>query len=149
MGFKARCIVGLIDLVYVSYQSHPLTDDELREILKVARETNKTLDITGMLLYRDGFFIQALEGEAETVEKLYNKILQDPRHINVLVVSKESITDRAFSQWEMGFNKVTDSTLAKMEGFSDFMENPDASFFTDHPPRAKRLLETFREQIYF
>ena len=35
-------------------------------------------------MYRDGFFIQALEGEEETVMSLYNKIKTDPRHRSVL-----------------------------------------------------------------
>ncbi|NJO83577.1 MAG: BLUF domain-containing protein, partial [Blastochloris sp.] len=47
-----------------------MTDDQLREILVKARDKNRRLNVTGMLLYRDRFFIQALEGEQEVVEPL-------------------------------------------------------------------------------
>jgi hypothetical protein len=40
-----------------------MSDKHLEAMLKKARNKNEKSAITGMLLYRDGFFIQALEGE--------------------------------------------------------------------------------------
>ncbi|MEL6406516.1 MAG: BLUF domain-containing protein, partial [Chloroflexota bacterium] len=57
-------------IVYVSYASHTMSESELVEILDTARENNQRLNVTGMLLYRDGFFIQALEGEQAVIEPL-------------------------------------------------------------------------------
>lgn len=143
--------MGLISLVYVSFASHDMTDDELKDILKVARQTNETLNITGMLLYRGRFFIQALEGEAEAVNELYEKIKKDARHVNVTLVDTHPITERAFVGWHMGFNKLKDTAPAGLgdDGYTDFLIHPTSQFFTDKPDRAKILLNSFRDQIYF
>lgn len=140
----------LVSLVYVSFASHDMSDDELREILEVARRKNKELNVTGMLLYRDGFFIQALEGERNKVDPLYDKIAEDPRHRNVLKVYETEIKHRAFSDWSMGFNKISDEQIAQTPGFTEYLEKPDEShFFKDQPSRATKLLEQFKNQTYF
>lgn len=141
--------MSLISLVYVSFASHPMTDEELQAILAEARDFNKPNNITGMLLYRDGFFIQALEGEAEVVEPLYNGISKDERHKNVLLVYKNTITERSFSDWSMGFNKIEAGDGGDLPGFTDFLAKPSAEYFTDHPSRATVLLESFKNKTYF
>jgi hypothetical protein len=142
--------MSTISLVYVSFASHDLTDDELRDILRVARTTNQKLDITGMLLYRDGFFIQALEGDKEKVEPLYDKIKNDPRHKNVTLVYSLPIETRSFHNWSMGFNKISHASAANLPGFIDFLDGSrDVSFFADHPSRATLLLQEFKDQIFF
>lgn len=140
----------LITLVYVSYESHALSDEELRAILESSRRNNQANNITGMLLYRDGFFIQALEGEKDIVESIYAKISKDTRHRNILMVYTNAIENRSFSNWMMGFNKVTDDSLKKVEGFTDYLTQPmNADFFTKNPSRAKILLEHFRDETFF
>lgn len=142
--------MSLVSLVYVSVASDNLTDEDIKDILQVARDFNAQHDITGMLLYRDFFFIQALEGEEEQVEALYEKIAQDPRHQNVLTVHKTPIEQRSFTQWSMGFNKIEDAEAANVPGFSDFLQNKsDMSYFTSQPSRATKLLEAFKDRIYF
>jgi hypothetical protein len=140
----------LISLVYVSYESRTLSDDELRAILESSRRHNQANNITGMLLYRDGFFIQALEGEKDIVESTYARIGTDTRHRNVLMVFRNTIEHRSFSNWMMGFNKVTDATLKELDGFTDYLNQPmDSSFFAKNPSRAKLLLEHFRDKTFF
>ena len=137
----------LVSLVYVSLASHEMTDEELQSLLAVARETNARLGISGMLLYRDGYFIQALEGEEAAVDKLFDKISHDPRHKSVLVVTKTPIQERSFEQWSMGFNKVDAQELS---GFTDFLDKPfEHSYFEQHPTRAVALLEQFRDRTFF
>ena len=139
----------MITLVYVSFATNPMPDDELRDLLKIARENNKALDVTGMLLYRDGFFIQALEGEEETVMSLYNKIKTDPRHRSVLQVYRESVKNRSFEEWSMGFNKLESESLEGIDGYTDFLKKPSADFFANNPTYAKMLLNMFRTRSYF
>jgi hypothetical protein len=142
--------MGLINLVYVSLSQGDMTDDELKDILKVAREHNGGKNITGMLLYRDGYFIQALEGEAADVDALYAKIQKDPRHHHVLTVFRNTIEKRIFDNWAMGFNHIEEIDPDKMPGFTDFMEKQnDHKFFMAHPGRAVQLLEHFRDHTYF
>jgi hypothetical protein len=61
--------MGLVSLVYVSVARELMSDEDLKAILEVARRKNAERNITGMLLYRSGYFIQALEGEEADVER--------------------------------------------------------------------------------
>lgn len=139
----------LTSLIYVSYATQPMTDDELLSLLKEFRQKNADKQVTGMLLYRDGFFIQALEGEADVVEPLYKKISMDKRHRNVLKVSQEIISERSFKSWAMGFNKVENKDMESVEGYTSFLAKPDVEFFTSKPTRARVLLNSFQQHTYF
>jgi hypothetical protein len=140
----------LIELIYVSIESRLLTDADFKTILQTARTFNSANQITGMLLARDGYFIQALEGEAVVVETLYEKIKQDPRHANVLLISKTTIKERSFKEWSMGFNKIEDADLAALPDFNDFLKGKhEIDYFVNQPSRATRLLERFRDRTYF
>jgi hypothetical protein len=83
-----------------------MKDQELAEILRVARRHNPVNGITGVLLYRDGNFIQVLEGEPAAVEATFARIERDRRHRQVLVISREAQTERVFEHWAMGFRHI-------------------------------------------
>jgi len=142
----------LIELTYVSFAVKPMSADELEDILLKSKKNNAERDITGMLLYRDRYFIQALEGEEKVVESLYKRIMTDPRHSNVLLVAKEAIMIRTFNKWSMGFSNldyipdVAKKRIESLDGFTNFLSKPvDAKFFAQTPTRAKVLLSTFKE----
>ncbi|MCE7946275.1 MAG: BLUF domain-containing protein [Chloroflexi bacterium CFX4] len=139
----------LISLVYISFAKHPMSESELRALLEECRTNNEKLNVTGMLLYRNGFFIQALEGDEEVVEKLYAEILKDPRHQDILRVYKAPIMVRSFPNWTMGFNQISDQHRLDMEGYSDFLARPSAEYFAQQPSRAQILLESFRNETFF
>lgn len=140
--------MALVSLIYVSYASQSMSDDELKPILEVSRRNNTANGITGMLLYRDGFFIQVLEGEKEMVDSTFRKIAVDPRHGNVLEICENEITERTFSHWQMGFNHIQEYQLKQMEGYTDYLESP-ADFMRAKPDRALMLLEAFRDRTFF
>lgn len=64
-------------LLYISAAEHEFSEKELEELLKAARENNERLEISGMLLFHKGSFIQALEGKKDDVERLYQNISID------------------------------------------------------------------------
>jgi len=84
----------MLSLIYVSTAVKPLSDEELLDILKLSRENNATKEITGLLLYKGGNFMQVLEGPDEAVEALYKKIEADPHHKDLNVLSREQISAR-------------------------------------------------------
>ncbi|MDD1617775.1 MAG: hypothetical protein CG439_2841 [Methylococcaceae bacterium NSP1-2] len=67
-------------LVYVSIATRKMSDNDLQTLLEKARKKNEGSAITGMLLYRDGFFAQVLEGELKDIEDLFAIISRDERH---------------------------------------------------------------------
>ena len=112
-------------LVYVSYSSRPIIEEDLRHILEVSKRDNAKANITGMLLYLQGRFIQILEGPKEAIDNLYGKIIQDPRHKNPQIILEGRIVKRNFSNWNMGFKLLDLNEFSELSGFQD----PDA-FFT-------------------
>lgn len=140
----------LIALTYVSAASHKMSDEELLDILEVSRENNRKHNITGMLLYRDHYFIQVLEGERSVVEPLYDKIAQDDRHHHVLLVGKDKIDERSFSDWTMGFRDLNKMDVSELDGYTDFLDQPfDMNNVTDTSSRAVAFLNLFRSRINY
>lgn len=139
--------MALTALVYISFATKNLSETELTEILQKARENNQKLDVTGMLLYRNGFFIQVLEGEDKVVMPLYEKIKQDARHRSILMIHKGGIRQRSFQDWSMGFQFIENKDLAGLDGFSDFLDKPfTGEFFKQNPSSAQILLFSFKER---
>ena len=137
-------------LVYVSLSNQEMTEKDLKNLLKGARAEMKDLDITGLLLYRDGFYIQALEGEECKIDALFDRISKDPRHRDVTTVYKKPIQQRSFTDWTMGFSRIDDATaLEKIDGYSDFLQNPTPGFFKAQPSYAQMLLENFKHDLLF
>ena len=136
-------------LIYVSLANQEMSDDHLKSLLAKARAKNESLHITGMLLYRDGFFIQALEGEEADIDALFEVIIVDKRHRDVLKISKKAINQRSFPDWTMGFNKIDDKDIAIVEGFSDFLQRPKSEFEKFKASEAEALLNQFKHQLLF
>ena len=141
--------MSIISLVYVSSAVYFMSNNELRDLLTVARNKNAQHDITGMLLYRDGFYIQVLEGAPEDITQLYSNIKKDPRHENVTLIYSESIEERAFSDWSMGFNVLDDVNLKYLDGYTNFLVKPSCDFFASNASETKKLLLKFRDQSAF
>jgi hypothetical protein len=108
-------------LIYISSASSAMSEQDLADILSVSRSNNSQTSITGMLLYKNGEFMQALEGNRDDVEKLYEIISQDNRHKDSLVLSRKEIPERSFAEWSMGFKNIS---AMSHEGLID----PDSFF---------------------
>lgn len=93
----------LVRLLYYSRASREISLADLKSILETARNNNQALNVCGMLCYDKQYFLQALEGERETVNELYLDIADDPRHDEVIIISYEEVSAPTFSQWEMGY----------------------------------------------
>jgi len=92
----------MFHLVYVSSAVEPFSKTELVELLHVARANNERLGITGMLLYRDGNFMQVLEGEEPVVRDLYARIERDPRQARTLAYGRVRAVEGVRRDWETG-----------------------------------------------
>src|SRR4051812_28116301 len=127
---------------YSSAGVAPFSDAELTALLALARVNNRRLGVTGMLLYHDGSFLQALEGDEQVVESLYAKIGRDKRHHRVVALLRRQIDARYFDQWQVGFAAMK-TVPSNMPGYSDYLQlrgNPIESGNI-----AARLLAAFRD----
>lgn len=138
----------MYSLTYVSSAVHPFSEDELVDLLAVSRHNNARLGITGMLLYKDGNFMQVLEGEEEAVRGLYEKIGSDPRHRGEIALQKGHSEGRHFPGWEMGFRNLDSSEARSTPGYSEFLNAPlTGREFSENPSRSQRLLLTFKRSM--
>ncbi|GAB4522683.1 MAG: hypothetical protein OHK0046_35590 [Anaerolineae bacterium] len=138
--------MGVINLIYGSSASTMMSDEELLDILQTSRRNNARLGVTGMLLYKDGNFLQVLEGEEDVVMSLYEKIAQDPRHHQVLTILKRPVEKREFAEWEMGFYNISKADYSQVEGYNEFMNvSLHAENFFNNPAFAYRFLQVFKE----
>lgn len=141
--------MSLYCLVYESIANQEMSDDNLKELLATARLKNALLDITGMLLFKNRFFMQALEGEKDAIEKIFDKVMKDPRHSEVLIIYKKPITERRFPEWQMGFNKIDDNRANLIDGFSSFLHQPTPRFFKHQATQVELLLDKFKHKNVF
>ncbi|RYG57796.1 MAG: BLUF domain-containing protein [Alphaproteobacteria bacterium] len=94
-------------LVYTSRATSPVDAIALAEL---SRQRNRRTGITGGLAVIDAVYLQYLEGTEEAVEKLFVKILEDPRHCDVKVLERRHTPRRMFTNWRMALLEWTDRT---------------------------------------
>lgn len=109
-------------LLYVSRETAPLEPDQLMALLRRARDKNRQLGITGLLAYRDGQFMQILEGEEAELQRLFAAIEADPRHEAVAVVWQRAVEERDFAAWPMAFRHPSDVQLSRLPRFKEMLE---------------------------
>ena len=109
----------MIRLIYVSSATRPMGEQDLLDLLAQSRPRNTRQHVTGMLVYRDGAFLQVLEGESADVQEIYRSITMDDRNTGHYLIAKEEITDRNFPAWSMGFKDLTKCPADELEGYSD------------------------------
>ena len=136
----------LYQIIYASAATRSIEEEELLAMLKLAREKNSRLGITGMLLHCDGSFIQAIEGPRDQVTDLLRVIRQDPRHSRIAVLFEGQIKNRSFSQWSMGFNRPSTEELAMTEGYTPYLDlGNDPKAIKNYRSVALKLIGAFRE----
>lgn len=88
--------MNLFQLTYLSKSElHPLgLHEELEIIQKTASELNREKQITGILIYRDGYFLHRLEGNRKDIIYLAERIAADRRHSQFKILSQGAIATR-------------------------------------------------------
>ena len=88
---------------HVIYISRPTHFDHmvLEDILTKSRSNNPAIGVTGNLIYHADLFLQMLEGPHLAVHKLYETIMADNRHADIVKLRDESFNRRLFASWAM------------------------------------------------
>lgn len=98
----------LVQLTYASRISKALASEDIKNILQQSQTNNQADGVTGALCLSNGIFLQILEGDRNTVNSVYHKILQDSRHKDPAILDYREVTARQFSEWSMGLITRTD-----------------------------------------
>jgi len=106
----------LVRLMYASRAVEPVKPETLNAILKKSTFNNPSVGVTGVLCFSGDIYLQVLEGGRMQVSALYNRIAQDPRHRDVVLLSYDEIDERSFASWSMGqvnMNRLNPALLLK------------------------------------
>jgi len=138
----------MYSLTYVSSATVPFSPSSLRELLEKSRSNNLKRGITGMLLFKDGNFMQVLEGEQAAVDATQQRIDSDPRHTGLIVLLRGEIAERSFAEWSMAFQDLNDESSRQTPGYSDFLITPlnDPRFRND-PEASRKLIAVFKRNL--
>ena len=91
------------EIRHVIYISKPTHFDHLvlEDILTKSRANNPAIGVTGNLIYHSDLFLQLLEGPHSAVNRLYETILADNRHTDIVKLLDETFNRRLFASWAM------------------------------------------------
>jgi len=138
-------------MFHIAYVSSAVTEfkkAQLRALLERSREKNHRLELTGLLLYRSGNFMQVVEGPEANVRGLYHTICEDPRHRDIFPLFQEAVREREFPNWSMAFHDLDIEDGSAIPGYSDFLNAAwTRGDFAAAGSKARRLLDGFRERL--
>ena len=113
----------LVRLIYASRKDEKFNQTDIEDILSVARTENAKDGVTGLLCFNRKYFLQCLEGSRSKVNATYRKILNDPRHSDIVLLSYDEISVREFDNWHMGYipeTALTDEVNLRYSGNKNF-----------------------------
>lgn len=100
--------MGVYQLLYYSKASREISQADIDLIIEKANEYNDEKDISGVLMYHSGVFLQFIEGEKQEVLELYRRIQSDERHKSVIKLAEIESEQRIFPDWNMGYCTICD-----------------------------------------
>ncbi len=95
-------------IVYTSSAVEDFSFTDIEQLLLGARRRNRALGVSGMLVFHDRTFLQALEGEQRAVNEIFAMIASDQRHQDIEILHRgPGFDQRLFGEWSMGFADFT------------------------------------------
>ena len=91
----------MIQLIYVSDASGTLAADDVFTIIETSAHNNLRDDLTGFLIFSQRRFFQLVEGPEAHIAALLARLNKDPRHSSIRILSRQTITERAYPRWQM------------------------------------------------
>ena len=88
-------------LIYKSQSVSEVDQEMVKDIIECSWKTNEKSKITGALLATRTHFLQVLEGEFAEVNETFFRIVSDPRHQYIQLISFAPAARRLFEGWTM------------------------------------------------
>ncbi len=135
-------------LIYSSRATQDFWPDDLFRLVETSRRKNALRAVTGMLLFREGQFLQLLEGPEREVKSVYEIVKRDPRHTDLKIVLTEEVAERQFPQWTMGFERLDEAWSVPRAWTTILEDGLNSASMAENPSRAKDLLLTFQHTLH-
>jgi len=124
-------------IVYCSRAVNDMDKDALEKIIDTAKHHNPRFGITGLLVFGSGIFFQWLEGPKDNVSSLFKIICADPRHSNVVLLTKEDeFRERLFPNWDMELVAATDISAVLEDAMNEASD-----------PKQKKALSNMLQEL--
>jgi hypothetical protein len=130
----------LVQIIYVSTATPPFTRAQLVGLLAQARANNHARRISGLLVYDEGFFLQVLEGPEADVDALFAHVERDPRHCNIRLLLRQTLTQKEYHDWSMGFVDTADLN-GQIEGYRPYRS---LALEIRDKTKARKLIQMFQ-----
>jgi Sensors of blue-light using FAD len=93
-------------LLYFLYASTPMLGEldverELAELVSLSTASNKDKNLTGALIYTEKYFVQFLEGDSLSIDKLMAKVVIDTRHKDIILMARGVPSSRIFESFSL------------------------------------------------
>ncbi len=137
----------IFQLVYSSIATKEFWPDDLFALVEKSRRKNFDRDITGMLLYHQGQFLQLLEGPERAVRGCYSIVERDPRHTSTQILMTQESEERDFPHWTMGFEKMEEAWNLPRQWATVFEDGFGSAAALENPSAAKELLLSFQHGL--
>lgn len=102
-------------LVYISRSALGLTNAELEDILAASSARNRSLDVTGALLFDGLAFLQYIEGPQPAIATVFARVEASRRHSDIRVLARGQVDARYFTRWSMACRHVDASMIQRLE----------------------------------
>ncbi|MCZ2720614.1 BLUF domain-containing protein [Marinomonas sp. 15G1-11] len=134
----------LTRLIYASTISDELSVEEIKSIVKAARQGNPASGLTGLLYFNRRYFLQCLEGARTEVNDTFHRIQKDKRHKNIVILEYNEITERIFPDWSMGYLPESNTTQTV---YMRFANNPIFNPYLMRGKSALGLVKALKETL--
>lgn len=94
--------------IYFSISCSLNIENDVEDIVERSRVNNPNMGLTGLLLHSGGSYMQVLEGPADAVKTMLERIAQDPRHTDFVPMINQTVNQRSFPDWSMGCRRIAD-----------------------------------------
>ncbi len=140
----------LSHLLYISDATAPMSQDDLDAIARTAQARNRDNNITGILMYGNGHFMQLIEGRVHDLNRLFTALNRDNRHHRIKMLTFCPIRARRFGDWDMNVINLASSPklrrarLSQLVGRHAMQRLDEIDDFRQH---TGELLDEFQAQL--
>ena len=134
---EARSSQSIHHIAYCSHVTQNMDKEALEKIITAAKRHNPRFGITGLLVFGSGIFFQWLEGPRDNVTSLSKIITADPRHSDVVLLTKEDeFRERLFPNWDMELVAAEDISAVLEDAVNDASD-----------PKQKNILSRMLQEL--
>lgn len=107
--------------MYLSRATVDFQEKDVMELARYAAQENEVGGVSGYLCFKNGLFVQYLEGNKSTILSLLHRIRDDDRHHIISEVTLGDLSGRHFMGWDMRYLDRKELKDVRLENVLDWI----------------------------